>query len=65
MANIQEIEQHLPSIQGIISHTKDQVPEILKSFKVSELVIQKLPSIRGIISLTKDRHKMCGPPKIF
>ena len=24
IANIQEIEQHLPSIQGIISHTKDR-----------------------------------------
>jgi len=41
MANIQEIEQHLPSIKAIISHKKDrhkmcghlkffQVPEILK-----------------------------------
>ena len=24
IANIQEIQQHLPSIQGIISHTKDR-----------------------------------------
>ena len=48
LVNIQEIEQHLPSIQGIILDKKD---------------CPKQQSIQGITFHTKDRHKMCDYPK--
>ena len=58
-----------PSIQGIISHTKDRhknfrTPTNLKIFKIQENVFKNFLGGKRIISHKKERHILFGHPKM-